>query len=153
MLRKNNDLRLHFYFSNTFGLAVFKKILVSDSRYRQKKSIQFINVLPNVGVQSTRVLDIKIIKVVSPITSFKHPFFHRKSSIYCVSTFNYFTIFMTELKFHCLIHQDTSLGIRQDTFNTIDQNSRPSIERPGLESRHSRKRLFFHRNIFNSLDF
>ena len=31
------------------------------------------------------------------------------------------------------------------------ESSRPAIERPGLESQRSRKRLFFHRKISNSL--
>ena len=32
------------------------------------------------------------------------------------------------------------------------QSSRPAIKRPGLESQRSRKRLFFHRNISNTLN-
>ena len=43
------------------------------------------------------------------------------------------------LKFRTLI---------QTTVSTKSISSRPAIERPGLESQRSRKRLFFHRKIF-----
>ena len=41
----------------------------------------------------------------------------------------------------------------RDNGNNNNQSSRPAIKRLGLESQRSRKRLFFHKKISNSLIF
>ena len=42
----------------------------------------------------------------------RHPFLHRKTSLYCIWAFNNFIILMVESKVHCLLYQDIKLYIR-----------------------------------------
>ena len=46
-----------------------------------------------------------------------------------------------------VLHSNTQHFCKNEYFFIINY-SRPAIERPGLESQRSRKRLFFHRKIF-----
>ena len=63
-----------------------------------------------------------------------------------------------------IFYKKNSKLMKNNTFNNVfcnrtfpyyfilQMSSRLAIERPGLESRHSQKRLFFHRKISNSLN-
>ena len=51
------------------------------------------------------------------------------------------------------IKEFENLSVEKKTFSTaLGFEPRPAIERPGLESQRSRKRLFFHRKIFKNVE-